>query len=344
MRKPIFILLATLAVASLGAQTVAPVAGVFSLNTGSGGGGGSGTVTNVSWTGGIVSVANPTTTPEFTIAGASGGIPYFTSASTWDSSLLLTQSALMVGGGDGGAPSTPSNTTTLDSSGNIVTQGSLTTGAGGSVAGFVALGQGSAPSTGTTNITLYAPVAVTSYRIALPGTAATGLYLGTNSAGTVTVTQVAAPTGTIVGTSDAQTLTNKILDFATSLSTDDTYIGTTRSGRNNSGGVTQWDAVYLNGSSQWVLADANGSSTYPCRGLAVATATTGNATTVITRGTVRNDAWAWTPGGNIYLSTTPGGLTQTAPATTGDKVQVIGYALDADTMAVEIGTDYGTAP
>ena len=125
---------------------------------------------------------------------------------------------------------------------------------------------------------------------------------------------------------------------------DDTYAGNTFSGLNNSGGVTQWDVVYLNGSSQWVLADANGSGTFPARGLAVSTVSTGNATTVIEDGVVRNDAWTWTPGGTIYLSVTAGALTQTAPSTTGDKVQVIGYAIDADTMRVKISSDYGTAP
>lgn len=133
------------------------------------------------------------------------------------------------------------------------------------------------------------------------------------------------------------------VDFGTTLASDDTYRGFVRSGL-NSGGVTQWDAVYMNGSSQWVIADANGTGTYPVRGIAVATVSTGNATTVLSRGTIRNDAWNWTPGGNIYLSATAGGLTQTAPSTTGDIVQVIGYALDADTMAVEISADYGTAP
>jgi len=66
--------------------------------------GGTGTVTSVSWTGGIVSVATATTTPAFTIAGTSGGIPYFSSASTWASSGALTQYALIVGGGAGAAP------------------------------------------------------------------------------------------------------------------------------------------------------------------------------------------------------------------------------------------------
>ena len=51
---------------------------------------------------------------------------------------------------------------------------------------------------------------------------------------------------------------------------------------------------------------------------------------VLVEGTVRNDAWAWTPGGTIYVSATPGGLTQTPPATSGDKVQQVGFALTAD--------------
>jgi hypothetical protein len=68
--------------------------------------GGSGTVTSVGWTGGIVSVANPTTTPAFTIAGTSGGIPYFSSGTTWATSAALAANALVIGGGAGAAPAT----------------------------------------------------------------------------------------------------------------------------------------------------------------------------------------------------------------------------------------------
>lgn len=68
------------------------------------GGGGSGTVTSVGWTGGIVSIANPTTTPAFTITGTSGGIPYFSSGTTWASSAALTAGAIVFGGGAGAAP------------------------------------------------------------------------------------------------------------------------------------------------------------------------------------------------------------------------------------------------
>lgn len=101
----------------------------------------------------------------------------------------LTSTALVTGGGTT-TVQTPNALTTLDSSGNISTPGSITSGAGGSSAGFIALGQGTAPSAGTTNITLYAPASVTSYIRNLPGAAGTGFYLGTNSSGVVTDTQV----------------------------------------------------------------------------------------------------------------------------------------------------------
>jgi len=71
-----------------------------------------GTVTSVaqSFTGGLISVAgSPVTTSgtlALTVAGTSGGVPYFSSSSAWASSSALTANALMVGGGAGAAPST----------------------------------------------------------------------------------------------------------------------------------------------------------------------------------------------------------------------------------------------
>ena len=81
--------------------SISPSAGgVLTVSaTGSGG-----TVTNVSFTGGIITVANPTTTPALTVAGTSGGIPYFSSASTWASSAALTQYGVVYGGGAGATP------------------------------------------------------------------------------------------------------------------------------------------------------------------------------------------------------------------------------------------------
>jgi len=69
-----------------------------------------GTVTSVaqSFTGGIVSVAgSPITssgTLALTVAGTSGGVPYFSSGTTWASSAALTQYGVVYGGGAGAAP------------------------------------------------------------------------------------------------------------------------------------------------------------------------------------------------------------------------------------------------
>jgi hypothetical protein len=111
-----------------------------------GGGGGSGTVTSVSWTGGIVSIATATSTPAFTIAGTSGGIVYFDSATTWASSGVLTNNALIKGGGAGGAPSSVTTGT-----GVLTALGVNTGSAGAFVVNGGALGT---PSSGTlTNAT-----------------------------------------------------------------------------------------------------------------------------------------------------------------------------------------------
>ena len=154
--------------------------------------------------------------------------------------------------------------------------------------------------------------------------------------------------GSVDNTSDATknaataTLTNKTHQLASPLGTNNTCEGTTIAGRNSGEAITQWDAVYLGSSSTWLKADADGTGTYPARGLALTTVGSAAALTVIVKGVVRNDAWAWTPGGTIYLSTTPGGLTQTAPATSGNKVQAVGWALSADEMYVDPNSEYLT--
>jgi hypothetical protein len=107
---------------------------------------GSGTVTSVSWTGGIVSVGTPTSTPAFTIAGTSGGIPYFASGTTWASSAALAANALVIGGGAGAAPAT-----TTTGTGVVTALGFNTGSAGAFVVNGGALGT---PSSGTlTNAT-----------------------------------------------------------------------------------------------------------------------------------------------------------------------------------------------
>ena len=108
---------------------------------------GSGTVTSVAqtFTGGLISVAgSPVTTSgtlALTVAGTSGGIPYFSSASAWASSAALTANALVIGGGAGAAPATTTTGTgVLTALGNNV----------GSTGAFVTFdGALGTPSSGT---------------------------------------------------------------------------------------------------------------------------------------------------------------------------------------------------
>lgn len=97
----------------------------------------------------------------------------------------LTSTAIVTGGGSQ-TIQTPSATATLDSSGNVSTPGSMSTGVGGSVAGTLELIQGTAPSAGTTSIKIYAPASVTSYILKLPAAAASGIGHYVNSSGVVT--------------------------------------------------------------------------------------------------------------------------------------------------------------
>jgi hypothetical protein len=110
-----------------------------------------------SFTGGLISVAGSpitsTGTLALTVAGTSGGVPYFSSASTWATSAALTQYALVLGGGAGAAPvvvgSTGTTTTVLH--GNAV--GAPTFGAvslTADISGTLAVANG---GTGATNAT-----------------------------------------------------------------------------------------------------------------------------------------------------------------------------------------------
>lgn len=189
-------------------------------NVTGGGGGGSGTVTSVaqSFTGGLISVAgSPITTSgtlALTVAGTSGGIPYFSSASTWASSAALAANALVVGGGAGAAPSTVTTGT------GVVTALGVNVGtAGAFVVNGGALGT---PSSGTlTNCTGIPAAGITgtlpaanggtgvangaSCSLTLPNAATTITTGGTIALGGFTLTVPATGTTALLGTSNVFT-------------------------------------------------------------------------------------------------------------------------------------------
>jgi len=154
---------------------------------------GNGTVTSVSFTGGIVTVATATTTPALTVAGTSGGIPYFSSASTWASSAALAAGAIVLGGGAGVTPATTTTGT------GVVTALGVNTGtAGAFVVNGGALGT---PSSGTvTNLTGTASINTNGAHNGTVGatTPSSGAFTSGTFSSTLGVTGVAT-----VGTSSA---------------------------------------------------------------------------------------------------------------------------------------------
>jgi hypothetical protein len=127
--------------------------------------------------------------------------------------------------------------------------------------------------------------------------------------------------------------------------TDDTFTGQSTNSYNAGATVAQWEAVYLDSSSTWQLTDADAASTSGSVMVALATeaGTSSNPLRVALPGSFcRNDAWTWTVGAPVYLSTTPGALTQTAPSATDDVVRVVGFATNADTIFWNPSPDYIT--
>lgn len=95
------------------------------------------------------------------------------------------------------------------------------------------------------------------------------------------------------------------------------------------------DVCYIDSSGEAALADADAIATASGLLMCLGAVSTGGTGTYLMFGIARNDTWAWTVGGLVYLSTTGTSgntLTQTAPSGTGDIVQVLGVATHADRM------------
>ena len=106
--------------------------------------------------------------------------------------------------------------------------------------------------------------------------------------------------------------------------------------------IVPGDAVYVKSDGSAWKADANGSATYPCVGIALETASSGSHA-VLLHGFYRDDTrYSWTVGGLVYLSTTAGDLTQSQPSATDDVIQVVGIATHADRLYVKPQLDYIT--
>jgi hypothetical protein len=92
--------------------------------------------------------------------------------------------------------------------------------------------------------------------------------------------------------------------------------------------------LYMAADGHFDEADADAVSTAPCVAIALETGT--GSKKVLLHGVIRNDDWDWTTGpgelGLVFLSTTVGTLTQTAPSGENDVIQVVGFALSDDVL------------
>lgn len=101
------------------------------------------------------------------------------------------------------------------------------------------------------------------------------------------------------------------------------------------------DPVYVKSDGKFWIADANTAAKFPAVGIAVGAGAANATVTVLLLGIARKDAWTWTVGGLIYLSTSSG-LTQTQPSATDDCIQVIGIATNAARILVQPSLMYIT--
>jgi hypothetical protein len=89
------------------------------------------------------------------------------------------------------------------------------------------------------------------------------------------------------------------------------------------------DLCYVKSDGKLWKADASAAATMPGMYMALASISADATGSFLLQGFVRDDSWSWTVGGMIYASETAGGLTQTAPSTSGAQVQALGSAISA---------------
>ena len=106
------------------------------------------------------------------------------------------------------------------------------------------------------------------------------------------------------------------------------------------GAIAAFDLVCIHSTTQEVVeADASAAATSRVIGIAPAAISDTATGTVLLQGFVRDDTWAWTTGGALYLSETAGAMTHTAPTTDGAFVQVVGVALSPDVVYINPSMD-----
>jgi hypothetical protein len=155
------------------------------------------------------------------------------------------------------------------------------------------------------------------------------------SFGTNTVTVTAGNVNTVVASQEGASITKR--KFAKTSNTDGTadgdvvYLGNTTS-------MTTGAIYHFKSDGTWELADADSAAN--CDGLlGVALGSSSDDNGVLLRGMVTLDHDPGAVGDVLFLSTTAGDATATAPSGNGDIVRVIGYCLDASNGQIFFNPD-----
>ena len=173
--------------------------------------------------------------------------------------------------------------------------------------------------------------------ICLDATVAAAVWKETTGAGSGLANIVEDTTPQLGGDLD---LNGHEILLDTTPGTDHTASGTKGTFTNgNAGQVVFGDVCYMALDGHLEFADADASTTMPGLYMALETIAAAASGDWLIIGVARDDTWTWTIGpgvaGLIYVSltgTTTNTLTQTAPSTTGDQVQIVGTAISADSM------------
>jgi hypothetical protein len=96
------------------------------------------------------------------------------------------------------------------------------------------------------------------------------------------------------------------------------------------GTLARSQCIYIASNSTVAYADASANATAHPMGLTVSTGAASGSVTVLLRGFYCDTAWNWAPGDRLYLSTTTGNVTNTAPSSSGEFVVSVGRAYTAD--------------
>jgi hypothetical protein len=147
------------------------------------------------------------------------------------------------------------------------------------------------------------------------------------ASGNISASSITATGGNIIG--------NKLYDIDQEYSGDVVSFGTGPGGVN--GDIVQGELYCLDSSQHWEKADADTLATSAgMLGIAIAD----DDPTFLVKGIIGNTAFAgFTTGQVLYVHTTPGDVTNTAPSDNTEVVRVIGYAIDGGNRIIYFDPD-----